>query len=144
MTQDRVDDAAITTAQEMIGIAQGTIEGLIAFLREQEQDAEDPLLLREVADLEIRLHAAEAVLVRAVGLAADPGVKAASILAAEAEVLATEIALVSSARFFELSGRSLSQDAIHPGDRRTPLRWQVHAIGNLVVNGVLPPHDRRS
>ena len=148
------------------GLARRAIMETISFVRTharpwadsgQDRASDDPLIIREVADLHVRLHAAEAVLRRA-GLAIDAGLReetaetsaAASIAVAGAKVLTTEVAMLAADKLFELSGtRSvlsrLNLDR-HWRDARVhtlhdPVRWKFHAIGDYVVNG-RAPHGR--
>ena len=113
-----------------------------------------PSTLREIADLKVRLHAAEAVLARA-GRAIDAGLAdetaataaTASIAVAEAKVLTTEVALQAGNKLFELSGTRSVLAALNM-DRHwrdaacttlhDPVRWKFHAIGDYVVNGTKP------
>ena len=145
------------------GIAPRAIEETIAFVREharpwadsgRDKASDDPFTIREVADLKVRLHAAEAVLARA-GRIIDAGLAdenadsaaAASIAVAEAKVLTTEIAILAGNKLFELSGTraalaSLNLDR-HWRDARVhtlhdPVRWKHFAIGDYVVNGTKP------
>ena len=145
------------------GIAARAIAETIAFVRDHarpwadsgmDKASDDPFTLREIADLEVRLHAAEAVLARA-GRVIDAGladenadsVAAASIAVAEAKVLTTEVALQAGNKLIELGGTrsvlaSLNLDR-HWRDARVhtlhdPVRWKFHAIGDYVVNGTRP------
>ncbi len=146
------------------GIARRAIDETIGFVRDharpwadsgKDKATDDPFTLREVADLKVRLHAAEAVLARA-GRVIDAGLAdetadtaaAASIAVAEAKVLTTEVALQAGNKLFELSGTrsvlaALNMDR-HWRDARVhtlhdPVRWKFHAIGDYVVNGTKPP-----
>ncbi len=146
------------------GIARAAIEETIRFVREsarpwcdsgRDRASDDPFTIREIADLKVKLHAAESVLARA-GRVIDEGIldetddtaANASIAVAEAKVLTTEIALQAGNKLFELAGtrsaiRPLNLDR-HWRDARVhtlhdPVRWKFHAIGNHVVNGVRPP-----
>ena len=145
------------------GLAHRAIEDTIAFVRTharpwadsgQDKAADDPFVIRDVADLKVKLHTAEAVLRRA-GLAIDAGLRdenaetaaVASIAVAEAKVLTTEIAILAANKLFELSGtrsvlKALNLDR-HWRDARVhtlhdPVRWKLHAIGDHVVNGRAP------
>ena len=145
------------------GIAHRAIEETIAFVREyarpwadsdRDKASDDPFTIREVADLKVKLHTAEAVLARA-GRVIDAGLvdetaetsAAASIAVAEAKVLTTEIAILAGNKLFELSGTraalaSLNLDR-HWRDARVhtlhdPVRWKSFAIGDYVVNGTKP------
>ena len=145
------------------GIAHRAIEETIAFVRDHarpwadsglDKASDDPFTLREIADLKVRLHAAEAVLGRA-GRIIDAGLAdenaataaAASIAVAEAKVLTTEVALQAGNKLFELSGTRSVLAALnldrHWRDARVhtlhdPVRWKFHAIGDWVVNGKAP------
>ena len=156
--------AQIQHAAIDLGIARGAYRDLLEFVRTRsrpwidsgvERAAEDPLTIREVGDLTIQLHAAEALLQRAGrkvdAAAADPtedSVAAASIAVAEARVLTNDVSLAAGSKLFELAG-SQSTLAEHNLDRhwrnaRThtlhdPVRWKYHAIGNYVLNGKKPP-----
>ncbi len=146
------------------GIAHRAIEETIVFVRDharpwadsgKDKASDDPFTLREIADLKVRLHAAEAVLARA-GRLIDAGLAnettdtaaAASIAVAEAKVLTTEVALLAGNKLFELSGTRSVLAALnldrHWRDARVhtlhdPVRWKFHAIGDYVVNGTKPP-----
>ncbi len=156
--------AQIQHAAIDLGIARGAYRDLLEFVRTRsrpwidsgvERAADDTLTIREVGDLTIQLHAAEALLQRAGrkvdAAAADPSedsVAAASIAVAEARVLTNDVSLAAGSKLFELAG-SQSTLAEHNLDRhwrnaRThtlhdPVRWKYHAIGNYVLNGKKPP-----
>ena len=145
------------------GIAHRAIEETIAFVRDharpwadsgRDKAADDPFTLREIADLKVKLHAAEAVLARA-GRVIDAGLRdenaetaaAASIAVAEAKVLTTEVAVLAGSKLFELSGTraALAEHNLdrHWRDARVhtlhdPVRWKFFAIGDYVVNGTAP------
>jgi SfnB family sulfur acquisition oxidoreductase len=147
-----------------LGIARGAYRDLIEFVRTRsrpwidsgvERASDDPLTIREVGDLTIQLHAADALLQRAAGLvdaaAAEPtedSVAAASIAVAEARVLTNDVSLAASSKLIELAG-SQSTLAEHNFDRhwrnaRThtvhdPVRWKYQAIGNYYLNDKKPP-----
>jgi alkylation response protein AidB-like acyl-CoA dehydrogenase len=120
-----------------------------------ERAADDPLTLREIGNVHVRLRAAEALLERA-GRAVDTAqtdmteesVAAASIAVAEAKILATKAGLLASNKLFELSGTSatLAEDNLdrHWRNVRThtlhdPVRWKYQAVGNYYLNGKRPP-----
>jgi SfnB family sulfur acquisition oxidoreductase len=146
------------------GIGSGALDDTLAFVRERSrpwvdsglaQASLDPLTIREVGDLTIRLHAAEALLARAArildALPAVPGeddVARASVAVAEAKVLTTEIALRAGEKLFELAGTqaTLAEHGLdrHWRNARThtlhdPVRWKYHLVGNYVLNRVPPP-----
>lgn len=147
-----------------LGIARGTIADTIEFVRTrsrpwidsgQDRAADDPYTVAAVGDLQVRLHAADALLQRA-GLVIDEATKietadavaAASIAVAEAKVLTTEAAILATNKLFELAG-TRSTLAEHGLDRHwrnarvhtlhDPVRWKLHAIGNHALNGIKPP-----
>lgn len=156
--------AQIQHAAIDLGIARAAYRDLLAFVSTRsrpwvdsgvERAGEDPLTIREVGQLTIQLHAAEALVKRAGrkvdAVAAEPGddtLAAASIAVAEARVLTNDISLAASTKLFELAG-SQSTLAEHNFDRhwrnaRThtlhdPVRWKYHAIGNFILNGKKPP-----
>ncbi len=147
-----------------LGIARGTIAETIAFVRGsarpwidsgQDRAADDVHTIAAIGDLQVRLHAADALLERA-GQVIDrvspnetpDGVAAASIAVAEAKVLTTEIAILAANKLFELGGTrsTLAEHALdrHWRNARThtlhdPIRWKYHAIGNHALNGIYPP-----
>lgn len=146
-----------------VGIARGTIEDTLQFVRErsrpwidsgQARAADDHFTLAAVGDLKIRLHAAEALLWQA-GAAIDAAlaqpdetsVARATVATAEAKVLTTEIALLAGNKLFELAGTRATLQEFnldrHWRNARThtlhdPVRWKTHAIGNYYLNDVLP------
>ncbi len=146
------------------GIAKAALDDTIAFVRGRsrawvdsgvERAADDPLTIREVGDLVIRLHAAEALLEKAArAIDALPEIPSAaevaqaSVAVAQAKVLTTEAALRAGEKLFELAGTQ-SVLAEHNYDRhwrnaRThtlhdPVRWKYHLVGNYVLNGIEPP-----
>ncbi len=145
------------------GIAKGTIDDTIAFIRTkarpwvdsgQATAAEDYFTIAAIGDLQIKLHAAEAVLERSARLTdaaiADPNeatVAEAAVAVAEAKVLTTEIAILAANKLFELGG-TRSTLAVHGLDRhwrnaRThtlhdPVRWKFFHVGNYYLNDVKP------
>ncbi|WP_312933869.1 SfnB family sulfur acquisition oxidoreductase [Pseudomonas sp.] len=146
------------------GIARAAFEDARQFIRTRsrpwidsqvDKASDDPLTLKSIGHLAIRLHAAEALLERA-GEALDRAqvqstaetVAAASIAVAEARALSTEISLAAGTTLFELAG-SQATLAEHNLDRHwrnarvhtlhDPVRWKYHAIGNYYLNDELPP-----
>jgi SfnB family sulfur acquisition oxidoreductase len=146
------------------GIARGAIEDTIAFVLRysrpwidsgQDRAAEDVFTIAQIGDLEIKLHAAEALLEKA-GLAidgiidhpADDNVAAAAVAVAEAKVLTTEIAILATNKLHELAGTrsTLAEFGLdrHWRNARThtlhdPVRWKYFHVGNYALNGVPPP-----
>ncbi|MET3394340.1 SfnB family sulfur acquisition oxidoreductase [Variovorax sp. 1140] len=147
-----------------VGIARGTIAETVDFIRtktrpwidsQRDHAWEDPYSIQAVGDLQIRLHASEALLERA-GRAIDRAVAApdadtvaaAQIATAEAKVLSTEIAILATNKLFELAGTrsTLGQYNLdrHWRNARThtlhdPVRWKYAIVGNYFLNGVKPP-----
>ncbi|NVZ65835.1 SfnB family sulfur acquisition oxidoreductase [Pseudomonas gingeri] len=146
------------------GIARAAYEDTLHFVRTRtrpwidsgnDKASEDPLTLKSVGHLSIRLHAAEAVLERAgefldraqADTTADT-VAAASIAVAEARAISTEISLAAGSTLFELAG-SQATLAEHGLDRHwrnarvhtlhDPVRWKYHAVGNYYLNAENPP-----
>jgi SfnB family sulfur acquisition oxidoreductase len=146
------------------GIARAAVRETVRFVQKQarpwldagvERASDDPYVIRDAGLLHVELHAAEAVLeraartldrIRAEGVTAQTQAQA-SIAVAKAKVLTTEAALNSAEKLFELSGaRAVLTE--HNLDRHwrnarvhtlhDPVRWKYFAIGNYVLNGVLP------
>lgn len=147
-----------------VGIARGTIAETVDFIRtktrpwidsQRDHAWEDPYSIQAVGDLQIRLHASEALLERA-GRAIDravaapdaDSVAAAQIATAEAKVLSTEIAILATNKLFELAGTRSTLGKYnldrHWRNARThtlhdPVRWKYAIVGNYFLNGVKPP-----
>ena len=146
------------------GIARGAIDDTITFVRRytrpwidsgQERGSDDVFTIAQIGNLEIKLHAAEALLAKA-GLAIDgiidqpteEGVAAAAVAVAEAKALTTEIAILATNKLHELAGTrsTLAEFNLdrHWRNARThtlhdPVRWKYFHIGNYALNGVAPP-----
>jgi SfnB family sulfur acquisition oxidoreductase len=147
-----------------LGIARAAIADTLDYVRGKsrpwidsrlERASDDPYIIRDIGDLQIRLHAAEALLARA-GRIIDESLKdetaesvaAASIATAEARVLTNDAALLATSKLFELGGAGATQAKYnldrHWRNARThtlhdPVRWKYHAIGNYALNSVKPP-----
>jgi SfnB family sulfur acquisition oxidoreductase len=147
-----------------LGIARGAIADTIRFVRDlsrpwidsgQERASEDLFTIRDIGDLEIRLHAAEAMLERAGhGIdtirhaPTDDRHAAVTVLVAEAKVLTTEIAILAADKLHELAGTRSTLGRYnldrHWRNARThtlhdPVRWKYFHVGNHLLNGVAPP-----
>jgi SfnB family sulfur acquisition oxidoreductase len=146
------------------GIARGAIDETIRFVRaharpwldsRQAHGYEDVFTIAQVGDLEVKLHAAEALLERA-GRAIDQilddpseqAVAETAVKVAEAKVLTTEIAILATNKLHELGGTrsTLGQYNFdrHWRNARThtlhdPVRWKYFHVGNHLLNGVGPP-----
>lgn len=146
------------------GIARAAFEATIAFIRQrnpQPADApagtpweEDQLSIRELGELAVALHGAEALLERA-GLAIDRAYRTgeaadwtrAAVAVSEVRAASTQAALTISNKLFELAGtRSTAPE--HGLDRlwrdaRThtlhdPVRWRLFDVGNYYLNDKVP------
>jgi SfnB family sulfur acquisition oxidoreductase len=147
-----------------LGIARAAYADLISFVSTRsrpwidsgvERAGDDPLTIREVGDLTVQLHAAEALVDRAgakVDIAAADAnadtVAAASIAVAESRVLTNNVSLAAGSKLFELAGTqsTLAENNLdrHWRNARThtlhdPVRWKYHAIGNYYLNDKKPP-----
>ncbi len=146
------------------GIARAAYEDALHFIRHKTRPwidatsdiaSEDPLTLKSLGQLSVRLSATEALLERAGELLdsaqANPNadsVAAASIAVAEARAISTETALLAGTTLFELAG-SQATLAEHGLDRHwrnarvhtlhDPVRWKYHAVGNYYLNEQNPP-----
>jgi len=122
---------------------------------ESDRAAEDPYTIAKIGRLEIDLHAAQALLMRAgrfvdraIADPTDKSVAEASVAAAEAKVLTTNIALEASSVLFELGGtRTTLADQKYDRHWRNarvhtlhdPVRWKYNVIGNWYLNDSAPP-----
>ncbi len=147
-----------------LGIARGALRAAADFVRERSRpfpDAsvdraqDDPLLLARFGQLQIQVHAGEAMLGRAAGALDDaratPGeatLIAASVAVAEARAMTTDAALAAASGLFELAGTHSTLAAFGLDrfwrDARThtlhdPVRWKYHVVGNFHLNGIAPP-----
>ena len=151
------------------GIARGAIQKTIAFVRkhvrswidcDKEHDIEDVFTIAQIGDLQVKLHAAEALLARAgraidgiLNHPSDEAVSDVTVKVAEANVLTTEIAVLATNKLHELCGtRSTSHEFNFDRDWRNarthtlhdPVRWKYFHIGNYVLNGIGPPRHASS
>lgn len=156
--------AQIIHAAVDVGIARAALKDTLDFVRnhtrpwidlELERGNEDPLTIFSVGKLEIKLHAAEALLRRAgefIDRALVDQTEAsaieASIAVAEAKVLAEQASILITNKLFELSGTKSTLEQFnynrHWRNARThtlhdPVRWKYYHVGNYVLNGVNPP-----
>ncbi|MGA2793150.1 MAG: SfnB family sulfur acquisition oxidoreductase [Roseiarcus sp.] len=146
------------------GIARGAIDDTISFVRQytrpwidsgQERGSQDVFTISQIGELEIKLHAAEALLEKAghaidgiIDHPTDESVGAAAVAVAEAKVLTTEIAILAANKLHELAGTrsTLAEFDLdrHWRNARThtlhdPVRWKYFHVGNYALNGVNPP-----
>jgi SfnB family sulfur acquisition oxidoreductase len=146
------------------GIARAAVRETVRFVKEQarpwldagvERATDDPYVIRDTGLLHVELHAAEAVLeraartldrIRVAGVTAQTQAEA-SIAVAKAKVLTTEAALNGAEKLFELSGSRAVLEELnldrHWRNARVhtlhdPVRWKYFAIGNYLLNDVLP------
>lgn len=146
------------------GIARAAFRDMLDFLRHRarpwpdsgvDHASEDPLTLDRTGRLAARLAAGDALIEEA-GVVIDvaqqrPNVETvawASVEVAKARAWTTEVSLEASNLLFELSGSRASLREYnfdrHWRNARThtlhdPVRWKYPAIGNHLLNGVLPP-----
>lgn len=147
-----------------LGIAEGAIEATIDFVKRRarpwidsglERASDDPFTLRDIGDLKIRLHAADALLERAghqldatLAETNEASIARAKVAVAEAKVLTTEVAILAANKLIELGGSraTLAENGFdrYWRDARThtvhdPVRWKPFAVGQYYLNGVNPP-----
>ncbi|MCP6758817.1 MAG: SfnB family sulfur acquisition oxidoreductase [Fischerella sp. CENA71] len=157
--------AQIIQAAVDVGIAKAAVRDTIYFVRNHtrpwvdsnlEHGYEDPLTIYNFGNIQIQVHAAEALLRRAgefideanaSGLE-ETKVVEASIAVAEAKALATEASLLATNKLFELAGtKSTLQEFNYDRHWRNarahtlhdPVRWKYYAVGNYFLNNVNPP-----
>lgn len=145
------------------GIAQAAFNAMLDFLRQRARPwpdsgvsraSDDPLTLDRTGRLAARLRAGEALIEEAAAAIdaaqrqPDAGTVAlASVEVAKARAWTTEVSLEAANLLFELGGtraslREYNLDR-HWRNARThtlhdPVRWKYPAIGNYLLNGVLP------
>ncbi len=156
--------AQIMHAAIDLGIGEGALRATLPFLRDHtrpwidsgvQRAADDPLSLFAIGNVDVRLHAARA-LVRRSGRFTDEAqnnpteasVAAASIAVAEARAASHTAGLLAANKLLELNGtgstatplgfdsywRNVRTHTLHD-----PVRWKYHAIGNYALNGAIPP-----
>jgi SfnB family sulfur acquisition oxidoreductase len=147
-----------------VGIARAALAETVAFVRQYsrpwidstvDRAADEPTTIAAVGELQIRVHAAEALMERA-GRFVDRATRApdersvaeASVAVAEAKALATETCLLVTSKLFELSGTRSTLDQFnldrHWRNARThtlhdPVAWKYRHVGNFWLNDILPP-----
>jgi SfnB family sulfur acquisition oxidoreductase len=156
--------AQIIHSAVQAGIARGALAEAISYVRRHarpffelsiQHGYEDPHTIHTLGDVALRVNAANALLARAgrfvdvaTETATERTVAEASVAVAEAKALGTEVALLASSKFIELSGSRSTLEAYgldrYWRNARThslhdPVRWKYHHIGNFYLNGVLPP-----
>ena len=151
------------------GIARAALSDTISFIRQytrawidsgQEHGYEDPYTIHQIGDVQVRVHASDALLERA-GRLVDAAIAApteetvakASVAVAEAKALSTEVSILATNKLFELAGTRSTLEEYnldrHWRNARThtlhdPVRWKYHSIGNYWLNGVYPPRHGAS
>lgn len=145
------------------GIAQAAFNDMLDFLRQRARPwpdsgvsraSDDPLTLDRTGRLAARLRAGEALIEEAAAAVdaaqrqPDAGTVAlASVEVAKARAWTTEVSLEAANLLFELGGTRVSLREYnldrHWRNARThtlhdPVRWKYPAIGNYLLNGVLP------
>lgn len=156
--------AQIVHAAIDAGIARAALADTIQFVRQytrpwidsgQEHGYEDMYTIAMIGDLQMRVHAVDALLARA-GHAIDRAVAdsnedtvaEASVAVAEAKAMSTEVSVLATNKLFELAGTraTLEEYNLHRHWRNArahtvhdPVRWKYHAIGNYALNGIKPP-----
>ena len=147
-----------------VGIASAALKDAIQFVRKNPRPwidrgvdyaYQDQLLLYKVGEMELKLHAAEAILRRAGEFLdrafADTNestVAAASIAVAESKAMSEEAALFITNTFFEVCGTKSTLQELnfdrHWRNARAhtlhdPSRWKYYAVGNYYLNDIKPP-----
>lgn len=119
-----------------------------------ERATDDPLLIDQIARLEVATAAASAMLDQASASMDqmpdrpdEQAVAEVAIAVGMAKVLADEAALLATNKLFELCGASSTREQLnlnrHWRNARThtlhdPVRWKLQAIGDYFLNGKLP------
>ncbi len=146
-----------------LGIAQAALDDTVAFLREHASISQpatasrrivDPIVIAEAVKVQIRVHAAEAMTLRAgrildaaIATPTPERVAAASLAVAEAKVLTSEAALLASSTLFELCGTRAAHAGLgldrHWRNARVhtlhdAVRHKHTAVGDFLLNGIVP------
>ena len=158
-------NAQILHAAIDLGIGEGALRATLPFLRQHarpwidanvRQASDDPLTLFAIGNVDVRLHAARALVRRASQLLDEAKLKpddadavvAASIAVAGARAASHSAGLLAANKLLELNGtaataRPLGLDTYWRNVRthtlHDPVRWKYHAIGNYALNGIRPP-----
>ncbi|MCE5292343.1 MAG: SfnB family sulfur acquisition oxidoreductase [Nocardiaceae bacterium] len=146
-----------------VGIARGALDAAVSvvgsarpwFEADVDRATDDPLVLQQAGELEVKVRAAEALL-REAGrsiTAAESELSAttaaeASIATAAAKVAAGRASVEVSSALFELGGTRSAADKLNLSrywrDARThtlhdPERWKIQHIGRWTLNQTFPP-----
>lgn len=155
--------ASLLHAAIDVGIAESALADGVALIRARRRPRlgaavadpqADPLLLHRLGQLATRLHAAEALLLRAARRLdeARPAITAenaalAAVEVGEAKAFAEEVAIEVSGEIFALIGSAAADEGLnlnrHWRNARTHTvhdanQWRYHAAGNYLLNGVAP------
>jgi SfnB family sulfur acquisition oxidoreductase len=147
-----------------VGIARAALKDAIQFVRQNprpwidsgaEYAYDDPLLIHKIGQMELKLHAAEAILRRAgefldraFQTVNEDTIAAASIAVAESKAISEEAAIFITNSFFEVCGTKSTLQELnfdrHWRNARAhtvhdPSRWKFYAIGNYYLNNTKPP-----
>jgi SfnB family sulfur acquisition oxidoreductase len=156
--------AQIMHAAVDVGIARDAMRETIQFIRKNprpwidsgvEYSYHDPLLIHKIGEMELKLHAAEAILRRAAEFMDrafanmhEETVAATSIAVAESKAMAEEAAIFITNALFEVSGTKSTLQQLnldrHWRNARAhtlhdPSRWKYYAVGNYYLNDTKPP-----
>ncbi|MDH5858584.1 SfnB family sulfur acquisition oxidoreductase [Lampropedia aestuarii] len=156
--------AQIMHAAIDLGIGEGALQASLPYIREQArpwidagvaQACDDPLTLQALGEVDVRLHAARALLRRsalitdaAQAAPTEASVAAASVAVAEARTQSHSAGLLAANKLLELGGTSATFAAwgfdrywrnVRTHTLHDPVRWKWHAIGNYALNDVIPP-----
>ncbi|THT99945.1 SfnB family sulfur acquisition oxidoreductase [Lampropedia puyangensis] len=156
--------AQIMHAAIDLGIGEGALQASLPFIREHarpwidahvSQASEDPLTLQALGQVDVRLHAARAMLLRGAAITdaaqaapTEASVAAASVAVAQARALCHSAGLLAANKLLELGGTSATFSQwgfdrywrnVRTHTLHDPVRWKWHAIGNYTLNGVIPP-----
>lgn len=147
-----------------VGLARGALERAAEFVRtssrawfESGSDtaADDPLVVQQFGELDLRVRAAEALLERAAAAVdsadaspTDATTAESSIAVAAAKAAGGRAAVAVSSALFEVAGSRSAADGLNLHrywrDARThtlhdPVRWKIQHIGRYALTGRRPP-----
>src|SRR5690606_6846674 len=147
-----------------VGLARGALERAAEFVRTSSRAwfesggdtaADDPLVVQQFGELELRVRAAEALLERAAAAVdsadaspTDATTAESSIAVAAAKAAGGRAAVAVSSALFEVAGSRSAADGLNLHrywrDARThtlhdPVRWKIQHIGRYALTGRRPP-----
>ncbi|NWE46624.1 hypothetical protein [Pseudomonas gingeri] len=135
-------DASLTLAGDDLLAARAGLERTLAAVRAQPRQAQDPQVIGQFGDLQIRIEVATALIERAERFAVGPQDDAEKIIAATEAAIASADALQQVGNVeWALTGQRAQLTPGHD-PLQDPLHLKYTLIGNFRLNGVVPDRSR--